>query len=348
MIKRNRTLEELEDLELELLEKEEVSDHPNYAEQIDIYEEMYHIVKKQVRKKEQDQNYLDYISRKLLNKLIKYGTYLKMKYQKDDHTAIRSLEKALKFDPHNPIVAYRLGFLSYKHRKYHKALQNFQLALEHQPYYTKTEYLLNEQQILNAHVYLTNSALYIAKQSHEQMMNLKTESIEALSTYEFSSLYNSLLDNENYLEKHGFYKVTKDGKTTCSKTDCDQIMDNAPPTNTVLLYFSDRTIRLYYNQEEIEISQRMGDILRYLLMRSSQEEPATRISLFHYFPRARTEGEVKKNTFIKTISRVTDELEKCEIPPVVHTKNFRNETGYYYDGSIPFIIMYRVDEETNM
>ena len=86
-----------------------------------------------------------------------------MNHVKDDASAIASFKKAIALDKQNPIAHYRLGFLTYKERDYVLAVQYFQRAIDSQPYYQNREYVLNEQQLFHAHMYLTNSALYVAQ-----------------------------------------------------------------------------------------------------------------------------------------------------------------------------------------
>src|SRR5688572_23876156 len=115
---RQKTLEELEDLEQELFDQEAEHGSPNYSMKIHLYEEMYRRLEQLVRQKKDEYS----------------GTF----------------------------APYRLGFLSYKHQKYSKAIQYFQTALENQKYSQHKQYQLNSQQEVNAHLYLTNSALHIA------------------------------------------------------------------------------------------------------------------------------------------------------------------------------------------
>lgn len=161
---RSGTLEELEEIEQNLLDEEEETGQRNYSMRIELYKEMYNRLKPLARKQNDVyKNYIENVQQSLVYDLIHYGTYLKTEYQKDDHLAAICLEDALKYDRHNPIAAYRLGFLSYKQKNYSSALLYFENALRFQRYDSSHKYKLNSQQQVNAHLYLTNSALYIAK-----------------------------------------------------------------------------------------------------------------------------------------------------------------------------------------
>lgn len=338
------TLEELEELEQELHDQEQESDYSLYSRKIKVYEEIYNRLRKLGKEKKEDNSYLKYVTKKLVFNLIHYGTFLKMQYEKDDQTAIHCLKKALNYDSRNPSAAYRLGFLSYKHKDYESALHYFQKAIENQEYYDQKDYCLNEKQVVNAHLYLTNSALHIAKYTYEKIIGLPYKSQQELPNYEFSSLYQSLTENEKYLERHAFYKISQDETTTCSKEECEELITNVP-LNTIVLYFNDRNIKLVYNENEVNISQNHGDMLRYLLTKSSVDSPATRITLHNFFLDSHVKGVVNKDALIKAISRLRNKLRSCEIPSIIQTTNYRGETAYYFDRTLPYIVMYRVDEE---
>ncbi|MEH7494973.1 hypothetical protein [Neobacillus niacini] len=335
---RDKTIEELEEIEEELNERDDEHGYSNFSMKIDVYKEMYRKLSLLVRQHNEDvQSSLDYVKRKLIYCLIHYGTYLKTEYQKDDYLATRCLEEVLKYDKTNPLAAYRLGFLSYKFNDYTKAIQYFQNALENDQYHKQHLYHLNEQQLLNAHLYLTNCALHIAKETYEKMIELPLAKTQEIPKQELSPLFRSLIDNEKYLLEHAFYKLNNVERTTCSKAECQRLISR-PPHDTLLVYFGDRTIVTVFNGEEATLTQDQGNMLSYFLLNSSEAVPATR----HDFSVVDT---IIPNTYITNVSRLRRKLLRQGIPSMIQTKRYQNETGYYYDGSYPFYIMYRSDEE---
>ncbi|NMD72826.1 hypothetical protein HHO41_21630 [Bacillus sp. DNRA2] len=340
---RDMSFQELEDYETELNDKIDDSEYSLLPHIIAVLEEMYKRMQRNVREKNGDINHLNALKDQLLYNLINYGTFLKMKDQKDPRATEHTLKEALRYDPSNPIAAYRLGFLAYKDQRFTIAQSHFEKALTTQQIYRDKRYLLNEQQLLNAHLYLTNSALYIAKQTYEKISQLPAQGKAELPNYEFSSLFLSLANFEEYLKQNAFYKITQDSKTTCSKAECERIIDEGP-TDTILLYLNDRNIKLDYNGNPETLSQELADILRHLLIYTSENKPATRLSLQKYFPNAHHDGLIKKAAFRKKFSRLYEKLENCEIPPIIHAAR-NEEPSYYFDRSLRFIIMYRVDEE---
>ncbi|MFC3885524.1 hypothetical protein ACFOU2_19425 [Bacillus songklensis] len=167
---RNKTIEELLNMQQELhLSREEEKDG-SLHQLISVYEELY-------RRIASDENSeyassLESIKRKLILYLVRYGTYLKTEYRKDDRAAERTLKKAIQYDRKNPIAHYRLGFLAYKQRSYLLAVTHFQHAVQYQQACSNKEYRLNNQQNYNAHLYLSNSALYIAQKAQESLERL--------------------------------------------------------------------------------------------------------------------------------------------------------------------------------
>jgi len=335
----NKSLEELEDLEEELNEMEEELGFANHYQRIELYEEMQKKLLKLVREQNDEfsKTSLEYVTRKLIFNLIQYGAYLKMEYQKDDYAAIHCLEKALKYDAGNPIAAYRLGFLSYKYNDYVKALKYFQIALENQQYYKQTQYHLNTQQQVNAHLYLTNSALYIATDTYEQMNKLPNRNNEEVPNQDFSPLFRSLMENEKYLRQNGFYKINKTGISTCSKQECGTFISN-PPFNTIILYFNDRNIVVVYEDEEVQLTFDQANMLRYFLLNSHEDSPTTRIAFSIV-------ENIKPNTYMQSVNRLRNKLTAKGFPAFLHQTKFHNETAYYFDGSVLFTILYRVDDE---
>jgi tetratricopeptide (TPR) repeat protein len=335
---RDKTIEELEEIEEELNEQEEEHGFSNFSMKMELYKEMYRKLSQLVRQHNEDvQSSLDYVKRKLIFCLIHYGTYLKTEYQKDDYLARSCLEEVLVYDKRNPLASYRLGFLSYKFNDYSKAIQYFQQALDHDQYHKQHLYQLNEQQQLNAHLYLTNCAVQIAKETYEKMNQLPFAKIQDIPKQELSPLFSRLLENEKYLLQNAFYKISRDVTDTCSKAECERLI-SSPPPETLLVYFSDRSIIALFNGEEVALTQDQGYMLSYFLIKSSEEYPATR----HHFSVVDT---IRPNTYIQSVNRLRNRLSNQGFPSVIQQTSFQEETAYYYDESYPFYIMYRVDEE---
>jgi hypothetical protein len=332
-----KSFEELEELEQKLYDEEEATGYPNYSAKINVYKEMHKLLSKLVRgKKENYRVYLENIEQNLVHQLIHYGTYLKTEYQKDDHLAAKCLKEALNYDRRNPIAAFRLGFLAYKQWNYSEALHFFEKALEFQTYNQKHPYQLNNQQQLHAHLYLTTSALYIANETTAKMNKLSLSKNLEIPESEFSMLNITLI--ENILGKYAFYNISKNDKITCSKEDCEKLTENPPP-ETVILYFSDRMISVFYKDTKpVDLSIEQGEMLKHFMLKSSEKYPATR-GAFSY------NQTLIPNTYTKNVARLRNKLQDKGFPPIIHTKRYHEETAYYFDHAYSYHVLYRVDEE---
>lgn len=304
---RDLSLEKLEELEQELHDQEEPNDG-YYAQLVNIYKEMHRRLIPLAKKDPNQYGHsLQYTKKLLMSYLIKYGTYLKMANVKDDDLAIKSLKEAIHFDPFNPMAHYRLGFLSYKNRDFNSAVQYFQSAIIFHPTYKNTDYFLNEQQMFHAHMYLTNSALQVAGKTYKEMDKLEWGQTEQLPNYELSPIYKMLSHNDEYLLANAFYKITKQNISTCSKQECENIIDNNPP-NTVILYFNDRENIIMFNGTEVSVSQKQAEILRHMLLLCSKDKPGTRMTFRDFFSSFGEDGEVKIKTFRKPMERLNEKL----------------------------------------
>lgn len=339
----NMTLEELEEEDRQLhLQTPDLEESLLYQRKIELYKAMHLKVKQRVHRKLEGQSYLDDITEHLVFNLVHYGTYLKKADQKVEQVAIPNLKRALSYDPHNPIAAYRLGFIYYRNHNFINAANYFQKAIFSGRFNLNKKMALTDRQKVNAQLYLTNSALHIAKESQEDLAKFPADEVEKLPGYEFSSLYDSITDNDAYLSNHAFYQETSGGRTTCSKRHCDELaMDN--PENTIVLYFADVETSVSFNGKSEVLTKRTSDVLRHLLTSSSVGAPANTHAVKECFGDLKPDQDVTWITYRRTVSRIRESLEACAIPAVIETSS--GSQAYYYNGSLPYMIFYRVDDE---
>ncbi|MBT2571780.1 tetratricopeptide repeat protein [Planococcus sp. ISL-110] len=340
---KDKTLVELEKQDRQLyLQTPNLEESLLYQRKIELYKAMHLKVKQRVHRKLEDQSYLDSITERLVFNLVHYGTYLKKADQKVDQVAIPNLKRALSYDPHNPIAAYRLGFIYYRSGNFINAVNYFQKAILSERFNLNKRMALTERQKVNAQLYLTNSALHIAKESQENLAKFPADQVEKLPGYEFSSLYDTITDNDAYLSNHAYYQETPQGKTTCSKLHCDELaMDN--PEDTIVLYFGDVETSVSFNGKEETLTKRTSDVLRHLLTSSSAGAPANTHDVKECFGDLKPDQDVPWSTYRQAVSRVRQALKACAIPDVIETAT--EKKAYYYNGSFPYIIFYRVDDE---
>ena len=214
------------------------------------------------------------IKKGLISNLIHYGTYLKTEFRKDDHTAERTLKKATRYDRENPVANYRLGFLAYKRRNYIKSIVYFQNALQFHAKREESIYSLTPQQMYNANLYLSSSALYIAKDAQKASDKVEGDiNKTTISNLELSPLYEIITQNEKYLRSHAFTITSQNGKEMCSREECDRLIESNSDT---FILFSDREHMVFYQESEAQLSIRQAEMLMLLMEQSSEDRPATR------------------------------------------------------------------------
>lgn len=243
--------------------------------------------------------------------------------------AKKYLLKALKLEPGLAIAHYRLGFLAYEAKHYSEALRHFEQAIVGE---------LTEQQMLYAHMYLTNSALHIAEQMKRSLEQLQIEAKPI--AYEMSPYYELIAHNEAFLQAQAFCQLTKEGTVFCSKDRCEQLVI-VPPADTLLLYFGDRETICSYNGREVVLENDSARLLLHLLMETDAEQPATRLTTSDYFLVVGLNQQVSPATFRQRISRLRRQLRSIGVEQAIVTARHQEETAYY--ASIPFMVLCRSD-----
>ncbi|MCL9971662.1 tetratricopeptide repeat protein [Anoxybacillus kestanbolensis] len=336
------TIDELYDREGQLLEELNSGEAKDwiYHEIVDVYENMYRYLSR-CSAEEKEKHGFEYVKKQLVSYLIHYGTYLKTQLKKDERMAKTAFQKALRYDSENPIAHYRLGFLAYKEKEYATAQRYFEKALEYQKGYSNPEFCLNERQLYYAHLYLANSALFVAEKTYQSLEKFPDYISDQEKPAELSFLHEWLQQNENILTMQAFTKWTPAGKAYCSKEECEEIMMD-PPRDTVVLYFSDRQNVVAYNGSEVCLPRDPAEMLCYFLVKTNQERPATKYDVEVFF-RRRENDEIPTNTFVQKIRRLRERLRYVQVPALIDSCQFRGETAYYYNGSVDYIVMYRSD-----
>lgn len=325
------SIEELLDLEEKLRASRDEGKAGSMNKAINVYEELHRKIKSNTESEYKQS--IGNIEKQLVRYLIRYGTYLKSEYEKEGRLAKRTLEKALRYDRTNPLAHYRLGFIAYKEEDYVKSMLRFKEALQSEE---RNDYKLSPQQLYNAGLYLSNSALYIAKQAQASLE--KVEGIvnkTAISNLELSPLYEIITQNEAYLLNHAFSMTSQDGVRRCSKNECEKLVES-DCSGTMILYFSDRGQSVYYRGQEVGLSIDQAEMLKQFMLGSSEERPTIKDDFRRF---------IKDNTYITAVTRLRRKLEQFQIStPIIINKQYQNETGYYYDQTLLYLVIERDDD----
>ncbi|MGD6967415.1 tetratricopeptide repeat protein [Rossellomorea vietnamensis] len=336
-----KSIEELLDLEEELKAEMDLKENVSYAKLIRLYETLYRKIRREPNNEYKAS--LEKIRQHLIFHLVQYGTYMKTVYRQDDKAAENSLGKALRYEKNLPIVHYRLGFLHYKQRSYTSALLHFDSALRFQMSHGFDKYRLNDQQLHNCHLYLSNCGLFIAKNTQEDLDNLNLNvDMKNVLHYEISPLYRLISENEQYLARHEYCKISLGSNEYCTKQDCEPAREEQ---ETIILDFTEREISVIYNGIMNVLSRNRGEIFRYFLLKSNEAAPLTRHDFYDIFSVSGENGEVPKNTYTQNIRRLRAIFKEIGIKDdIVINKPGSSETAYYYNQKYPFIILHRSDD----
>lgn len=196
-------LKELEQQAADLMER-----NPEFNPQLE--QRLIGIYKSMLRQMNRQDSLYQPIKEKVIDQLIRYGTYMKSAEEKNFQAAEAALGQVLRYDRKNPIAAYRLGFIAYRNEQYSSALIHFENAVKYHQRHANHKYRLTEQQEKNAYLYLTNSSLHIAKSTYEKMNEAFSYLPKKLSSYKFSELYSYLDENEQYMESRSMRRILYD------------------------------------------------------------------------------------------------------------------------------------------
>lgn len=331
------SLEELEELEQELLDLGETRLGSLSYSKIEVYDAMHSQLEELVQEDEDYTAYYHYIKKKLVSYLLRYGAHASSSGQAIYEESEKVLKKVLSYDSQNPIAAYRLGFLAYRSGTYFEAASYLQQALNSQTFYTDERFLLNKEQISRAVLYITNCALHPAIQGEAPAMAFMASSENA------TSLSTQLCYNDGMLKSQAYRVMTPFGSVLCSKEESEE----APMQDVIGLKFNKFGALLTYNGITEQLTPVQANMLRFLFVKTRKGQVATPLSLKDYFLFTHVITGVPEETFLLMISEVKQMLMEMEIPASIQMAE-DEDYGFYFDGSSPFVIIDRVDEELSL
>lgn len=257
----------------------------------------------------------------LVDLLIHNGPYMKSVYQRDDVSEEKALHQALKYDRGNPYAYYRLGHLSYKKQHHLTAAVHFNNALRSDER-RKGSYRLTEIEREKGHLYVSTCAMHVAVQSMEAL----GEPIDAISV--------KIQENEARLETLACQLTTANKTWMGSVKECEEKLHAEENANTLILYFSDKEQKVYYQGQVASLSINQGKMLKKFLLDSDQERPLSKHDFASLFSSRDEAGEIPDPIFEKSINRLERKLAQCSLPGLEEVEN-----GYFYNGEIPYLVM---------
>jgi len=299
------------------------------------------LISKLTKERRQERYLLDYVKRQLIKRLIWYGEYMKTSDRKDPFTAKQCLKEAISYNRQIPIAHYRLGFLAYQEGRYLNALEHFDMAISQNDVIKEKDYQLNDRQLYYAHLYRSNSALYIADKSHQFLERTSIKGYGQPEGYELSPLYNRIQANEHYISRNAVTVVSKEGERFCSLEEVEEVLNTE---HKLICYFGDRENAVYYNGRGVTLQINQAEILRFLLLYSSENRPVTIYDMASIFEPRNPNGELINNTLTVAIMRLRESLASIHFPSdKIQSRRRYGNTGYYYTGDVDYLIIHRTD-----
>ena len=185
----------------------------------------------------------------------------------------------------------------------------------------------------------------MAQEAQENVKKIASEeSLEkALPNVPLAPIYKLISDNEAIIANEAYCVLTNEGKQVCTRETVNKIMDD-PPFGKIVLFFLDRELLLHYNGESIRLDLKNAEMLRYFFLLTNQEQPADRQQFKEIFNTTKTD-EVNIDAYRQRVSRLNRKLRDAGIDDrIIESKNVNNETVYYYNNLIPFVIIHRTDD----
>ena len=165
-----------------------------------------------------------------------------------------------------------------------------------------------------------------------------------ISNLEISPLYEIIKQNEAYLQNHAFSMTSQKEVTMCSKDECENLIDS-DCSGLIILYFSNRGHSIFYKGEEVSLSINQAEMLKTFMLESNEKRPATKHEFDSLFNLEKDGAEIPDNTYIIAVRRLRGKLDRYRIPsPLIINKRYRDETGYFYDQTVPYLVIQRADD----
>jgi hypothetical protein len=205
------------------------------------------------------------------------------------------------------------------------------------------EYRMNDQQLYNAHLFLANCGLFIARKAQEDLAELDLKvNVRDIPKYKMSPFFQVINENEQYLANHAYQMVSEDGSYFCSKEECEEQLDI---DSMIIVDLSGRQDLLVFNGRQMRLSKNQSELLRFFLVHSNEEHPATINDVFDLFCPADEVAEIPRNTYTQNVRRLVEKLVQVGIEEtIIENKARFGVTAYYYNHKLPYLIMHRSDE----
>lgn len=334
---RDRSFDELEELEQELHMKDASDLQCLNFTKIDIYDAMLTHLSILCKSDEDYVDYYTYIKNKLICHLLRYESNINASLANERLRAEQTLKNIRIYDQKNPIASYRLGCLLYLQKKFNEAASYFQYALDFQKDCNNKLFLLNTMQINRAVLYISNCSLHSGCQA--LVFTSEKGAQEPLLNASFSNYFAQLSSNEELLKLKAYRKVTMDGVEFTSGKGAVETLDLSPK-NTLMLFFIEDEAELFYNGIKETLTAPQAHVLRRLLL-DAHLNTVTPLCLKDYFLDSHVVSGASQKALQPLMAQLKKVLAELETQVSIH----ESDEGYQLIGSMEYILMDRIDEQ---
>lgn len=271
MIKRpiKRDFESLERLEIQLIEDRKTNNLVRIEN-----------TKKKINKLKYEANILNEDEKvEYIGYLMENAFLAKSDIVQDRDVAEKQYNYILKYDKQNPEAYYRHAFLKYKKNSWIEAINDFHHAREMHKR-GESNFPLTEAQYIKAKLFIGYCAAQLAREAIKEavefehsVLNMEVEGIS------IEDLLDSLRDEIN---KTNIIVVTKDAENGISQKEYEEMVSSLAEDQLLLSFLADTPFIKKGKGKQLEISGKLGNILKRLLLNSKEDLPLTLNELKEY------------------------------------------------------------------
>lgn len=285
------------------------------------------------------------LKKKVAHQYIQFGEFLKLGSKPDPVMAKRYLEKALTYDPDNPLAHYRLAHLYFNDGDYHMAAFHFYKAL-----YEWADIKLNDIQKLVSQMLLINCGIEIALEALKEYEKNSSKHLFNIDENLYQENLIERFEKELYLSKlndlkRGLYRIItpeNDSIVTEEKYFAEQ---DGISANEVMLVFEkgrytgDDRLTIHFRHEMVELDYKDFYLLSFLL---HSEEPLTNDDIQKNYLEKFLHEESKPDAIRKWFQRLREKISFWD--DIIEETTNNRKTGRKRKAGISYRIFCRASD----
>lgn len=214
-----------------------------------------------------------------IRELMENAFHAKSDIVQDRDVAEKQYHNILKIDKENPEAYYRHAFLKYEKKEWLKAINDFQNAREiHKK--GKFKFPLSDDQYIKAKLFIGYCAAQLARETIKEADDFERDilnmEVKGISIEE-------LLENiKEEISKTNIIVVTKDAQNGISQEEYEEMFVSLREDQLLLSFLADTPFIKKGKGKQLELSGKLSNILKRLLLNSKEDLPLTLHELNEY------------------------------------------------------------------